>query len=92
MLPTQIRVITMKKFTYLLTLITISLCFVQCETNKIGQNGVHKGHEYVDLGLPSGLKWATYNVGATAPEESGEYFAWGEVEPSYSSCVSLTQN
>ena len=39
------------------------------------------GHEYVDLGLPSGLKWATMNVGATKPEEYGEYFAWGETEP-----------
>ena len=36
------------------------------------------GHEYVDLGLPSGLKWATCNVGANAPEEYGDYFAWGE--------------
>ena len=38
-------------------------------------------HEYVDLGLPSGLKWATCNVGATTPEDYGDYFAWGEVEP-----------
>jgi formylglycine-generating enzyme required for sulfatase activity len=38
-------------------------------------------HEYVDLGLPSGTLWATYNVGATAPEEYGDYFAWGETEP-----------
>ena len=36
------------------------------------------GHEYVNLGLPSGLKWATCNVGATSPEEYGDYFAWGE--------------
>ena len=36
------------------------------------------GYEYVDLGLPSGLKWATCNVGANAPEEYGDYFAWGE--------------
>ena len=36
------------------------------------------GHEYVDLGLPSGLKWASCNVGATTPEEYGNYFAWGE--------------
>ena len=38
-------------------------------------------HEYVDLGLPSGLKWATCNVGATTPEEYGDYFAWGETQP-----------
>ena len=38
------------------------------------------GYEYVDLGLPSGLKWATCNVGANTPEEYGDYYAWGEVE------------
>ena len=38
-------------------------------------------HEYVDLGLPSGLLWATCNVGAETPEEYGDYFAWGETTP-----------
>ena len=38
-------------------------------------------HDYVDLGLPSGTLWATMNIGATAPEEYGDYFAWGEIEP-----------
>ena len=32
----------------------------------------------VDLGLPSGIKWATYNVGAISPEDCGYYYAWGE--------------
>ena len=36
---------------------------------------------YVDLGLPSGTLWATCNVGANAPEEYGDYFAWGETQP-----------
>ena len=44
------------------------------DANKTDANG----HEYVDLGLPSGLKWATCNVGANALEEYGDYFAWGE--------------
>lgn len=35
------------------------------------------GHEYVDLGLPSGIFWATCNVGAEMPEDFGNYFAWG---------------
>ena len=35
-------------------------------------------HEYIDLGLPSGRKWATHNVGASKPEEYGDYYAWGE--------------
>ena len=39
--------------------------------------------EAVDLGLPSGTLWATFNVGATSPEEYGDYFAWGELEPHY---------
>ena len=34
----------------------------------------------VDLGLPSGLKWASCNVGAKSPEEFGGYYAWGELE------------
>ena len=38
----------------------------------------HNGYEYVDLGLPSGLKWATCNIGASSPEQTGLYFAWGE--------------
>jgi len=41
-------------------------------------SGVINGHEFVDLGLPSGLKWATCNVGATTPEDYGNYYAWGE--------------
>jgi hypothetical protein len=39
------------------------------------------GHEYVDLGLPSGTLWATCNIGANSPEEYGDYFAWGETSP-----------
>lgn len=35
-------------------------------------------HQYVDLGLPSGTLWATMNLGATSPEDYGDYFAWGE--------------
>ncbi len=39
------------------------------------------GHEYVDLGLPSGTLWATCNIGADSPELFGHYFAWGETSP-----------
>ena len=39
------------------------------------------GHEYVDLGLPSGTLWATCNVGSETPEGYGDYYAWGETEP-----------
>ena len=44
-------------------------------------------HEYVDLGLS--VKWATCNVGAESPEDYGDYFAWGETEPYYSSLSPL---
>lgn len=40
--------------------------------------------EAVDLGLPSGIKWASFNLGASAPEEFGDYYAWGETEPYFS--------
>ena len=36
------------------------------------------GREYVDLGLPGGVLWATCNVGASTPWQNGLYFAWGE--------------
>ena len=49
------------------------------EKSEVGRNyNYYYGHECVDLGLPSGLKWATCNVGATSPENYGDYFAWGE--------------
>ena len=37
--------------------------------------------EYVDLGLPSGLKWAKCNLGASKPSDYGDYYAWGETAP-----------
>lgn len=37
--------------------------------------------DWVDLGLPSGLLWATRNVGASSPEDYGDYFAWAETQP-----------
>lgn len=62
-------------------------CSKQDEPNDGGNNNsgnggnALNGHEYVDLGLPSGTLWATCNVGAAKPEEYGDYFAWGETEP-----------
>lgn len=41
-------------------------------------SGSANGHDYVDLGLPSGTMWATCNVGASKPEDCGNYYAWGE--------------
>ena len=39
--------------------------------------------EAIDLGLPSGTLWASYNVGAQSPEDPGGYYAWGETEQKY---------
>lgn len=61
-----------------LTMADITQLIKIINDNKIDFNA--NGHEFVDLGLPSGTLWATCNVGATIPEEAGDYFAWGETE------------
>lgn len=57
-------------------------------------DGYIKDHGYVDLGLPSGIKWATCNVGASSPSDYGSYFAWGETstKSEYTSGNSKTFN
>lgn len=45
----------------------------------ISAQNVINGHEYVDLGLPSGTKWATCNVGAKTPNNYGSFYGWGEI-------------
>lgn len=59
---------------------TLIFCatFLAALTCNAQTNGSAEGHEYVDLGLS--VKWATCNIGATTPEEYGDYFAWGETE------------
>ena len=54
--------------------------------------GTLNGYAWVDLELPSGLKWATCNVGASSPEDYGNYYAWGETstKSDYSSSTSST--
>ena len=53
-----------------------------------GGDGEYMGHRYVDLG--GDCLWATMNVGAEDVSETGDFFAWGEVEPYYSSLSPLT--
>ena len=58
------------------------MTLASCSSSGIDDNHMtdpYNGHEYVDLGLS--VKWATYNIGATKPEEFGDYFAWGETQP-----------
>lgn len=50
----------------------------ECKVRVGDAEGVTDGHEWVDLGLPSGTLWATCNVGANSPEKYGGYYAWGE--------------
>lgn len=41
-------------------------------------SGEEAGHIWIDLGLPSGIKWASTNIGANRPQDEGNYYAWGE--------------
>ena len=62
-----------------LSAITVAILFSACEKEKVQEDtGFENGYQYVDLGLS--VKWATFNVGATKPEEYGDYYAWGETE------------
>jgi hypothetical protein len=51
----------------------------KAELKAKGVSGSANGHEYVDLGLPSGTLWATCNIGTNKPEGYGNYYAWGEI-------------
>ncbi len=68
-----------------------SECFVK--VSEPGHGFIH-GHEFVDLGLPSGLKWATCNIDAQARDRNGNDFAWGETntKSSYTQNNSATHN
>ena len=56
----------------------MGVAFTACSSNEDPKPGPDA--EYVDLGLPSGTKWAACNLGATKPEEYGDYYAWGETK------------
>ena len=71
----------MKKIFLLLIAAACSVAVYSQSLDYEQGNAPVTSHEYVDLGLPSGTLWATMNIGATAPEEYGDYFAWGEVTP-----------
>lgn len=61
-------------------LMGVSACSIHKDCRKKGQTKDGE-HTWVDLGLPSGLKWATCNVGAEKPEDYGYYYAWGQILP-----------
>ncbi len=60
---------------------TITLTFERDANGDLSACGGSTEGDWVDLGLPSGLLWATRNVGASSPEDYGDYFAWGETIP-----------
>ena len=85
----------MKKYLYFLSVIlSMAMVFplVSCGSDDDDDDGVpdsksvyltcpdNKHPHMIDLGLPSGTKWACCNVGATTPEGYGSYYAWGETE------------
>ena len=72
----------------LFTIVAVAMVIVFCigvmiylmnRTPVIQSDDISSG-PYVDLALPSGTLWASCNIGANAPEEYGDYFAWGETE------------
>lgn len=60
---------------------TIALQEIDVTKQNAKKENIHQNHEFVDMGLS--VKWATCNVGADKPEDSGDYYAWGEIEPHY---------
>ena len=71
----------MKKHLHLFSAIMLLLStaiFCGCERKPDNDD---TNRVWVDLGLPSGLLWATRNIGAASPEDYGGYFAWGETQP-----------
>lgn len=65
-------------------------------STKLSVSGNLNGHDYVDLGLSSGRRWATYNLGSKSPAGYGDYYAWAETTPktsytssNYNGCVDI---
>ena len=65
----------MKKL-FILVICVVAVLFASCEQDE--PVTLENGHTCVDLGLS--VKWATCNVGASKPEDYGDYFAWGETQ------------
>ena len=61
--------------------VSIGSCYIIASVGNLTDSCLVEviGPEYVDLGLS--MNWATFNVGAHSPEEYGDYYAWGEIEP-----------
>lgn len=76
------KIVTKVVATLMLSMVVICAAGCKKDPNNGGNSsGSYHGHQFVDLGLPSGTLWATCNVGATFPEGYGNYYAWGETHP-----------
>ena len=64
---------------YMITYVSNGLIDIESDFLRYGEI-IELSDRWVDLGLPSGILWAKYNVGASSPEEYGDYYAWGETE------------
>ena len=65
----------------LVLIMLVTMMALNTEANSIENRSDSNDHRWIDLGLPSGTLWATMNVGASSPEDYGDYFAWGETSP-----------
>ena len=69
----------MKKIFF--TFLAVSIGLLAMAQTDVYHDGTEAGHNYVDLGLTSGTKWATMNIGVSKAQDYGNYYAWGEVAP-----------
>ncbi len=65
----------------ILLILAASAVGALCASAQTSEEKLENGHQYVDLGLPSGLMWSDRAIGAVGPVDKGDYFAWGETEP-----------
>ncbi|MBO7660089.1 MAG: hypothetical protein J6S65_00940 [Bacteroidaceae bacterium] len=79
-------------FSYILSLLMLlmaTMSFTSCKDDDDNEEKIHLScpdshHPHmIDLGLPSGTKWACCNVGASYPYDYGRYYAWGETEEKF---------
>lgn len=66
-----------------LILPNVSLCVQENDVHYNPTVDPYAGHEYVDLGLPSGTKWATMNIGASSETDYGNYYQYGKGVDTY---------
>ena len=66
-----------------LALPNVGLCAQENEVHYNPYVDPYNGHAYVDLGLPSGAKWATMNVGASSETDYGNYYQYGKGADQY---------